>query len=370
MYAVTSVFLAALRQAHAVEVQVDAYRSNALVQAALPILDGSVTVDAGSRVRRQLSLTLAPEAGLWDTLAPTGTELRPKRGIRYPNGSVEWVPLGRFDVDTQRMGYAPSGTLSLTAPDRWVRVQRARFEAPATSVYGATVKSEIERLVTGAVPGITVANTATSTATVGAVAWDTDRDGAVDEMAKAIGAEAFFDVNGNLVIRDVPTLAGQAAVWTVDASATGVLLDADRERSRTRTYNVVVASSSATDGVAPFTPVTVADSDPTSPTYVGGAFGRVPYFYSSPLLATSGQATAAAQTILERVRGLAAQLSLESIVNPALDAGDVIDALLPPERYDMARPVEHHIVDKVTIPLTVGGTQSIATRSSRPEEEA
>lgn len=368
MFAVTTTFVAALRQAHTAVVQVDAWRSGSLVKASLPILDGAVTVDSGSKVRRVLNLTLGPEAGLWDLLAPTGTELRPKRGIRYPSGDVEWVPLGRFDVDTQAMGYAPGGTMTLTAPDRWVRVQRAKFEAPKESVPGATIRSEISRLVLEAVPGVTVTDTATSTATIGAVAWDTDRDAAVEAMAKAIGAEVFFDVDGNLVIRDVPTLTSRPSSWLVDASATGVLLDADRERNRQRTYNVVVVTSTTVDGSVPFSPVTVADNDATSPTYVGGAFGRVPYFYSDPLIKTTGQATSAGTTILERVRGLAAQLSLTSVVNPALDSGDVIDALLPRERPDMDRPVERHLVDKITVPLTIGGTQSVATRSSRPEE--
>lgn len=368
MYAVTPTFLSALRLAHTATVQVDAYRSGSLIYTALPVIGGDVTVDSGSQVRRTLNLTLAPDFGLWDTLAPTGVELRPQRGIRYPDGSTEWVPLGRFDVDVQKLGYAPSGNLTLTAPDRWTRVQRAQFESPAKSTPGATVKAEMARLVTEAIPGLSVINTATSTAVLRACVWDRDRAQAVIDLGKAIGAEAFFDNDGSLAIRDIPTLASQTPEWLVDSSSTGVMLNADRERNRQKTFNVVVASSTATDGSAPFAPVTVADNDVTSPTYVLGAFGRVPYFYASPLLTSTGQATTAAQTILERVRGLAAQLSLESIVNPALDCGDVINVLLPPQRKDLPRPVERHIVDRISIPLTIDGTQSIATRSSRPDE--
>lgn len=368
MYAVTATFLAALRLAHTAAVQVDAYRAGSLIATALPVIGGEVTVDSGSAVRRTLNLTLAPDAGLWDTLAPTGTELRPKRGIRYPSGVVEWVPLGRFVVDVQKLGYSPAGNLALTTPDHWADVQRAQFEAPFTSLPGALVRDEMARLVTLAISGLTVLNTTTSTSVLRSVAWERDRAAAVAAMGKAIGAEAFFDNAGALVVRDVPTLGAQTPDWLIDASVSGVLLNADRERNRQKTYNVVVVNSSITDGQPPFDPVTVADTDPTSPTYVSGAFGRVPYFYTSPLLTTTGQATVAGTAILERVRGLAAQLSLESIVNPALDAGDVIDVLLPAVRRDLARPVERHIIDRVTIPLTVAGSQAIDTRSSRPDE--
>ncbi len=366
MYAVSDTFLAALRNPHSVVVTVEAWRSGSLVASDLPVEGGQVTVDSGSRVRRKLDLTLAPETALWDTLAPVGTELRVRRGIRYPNGETETVPLGVFDVDVQRLGYTPGGRLALTAPDRWVRVQRAQFETPTKPTAGTRISAEIARLVTQAV-NVTPSNTASSTVNVPAVIWERDRDEAIGQLGKSIGAEAFFNPDGNVVIRDVPTLANPA-VWLVDASASGVLLAADRERNRQRTYNVVIVASDRTDGQAPFAPQTVADNDTTSPTYVGGPFGRVPYFFTSPLLTSAAQATAAGTTLLNRVRGLAAQLALESVVNPALDGGDVINVLLPPERADLPRPVERHIIDALTVPLTVDGTQSITTRSTRPDE--
>jgi hypothetical protein len=368
MYPVTATFQQALRASHTALVKLDAWRSGVLVAGDLPIVDGAVTVDARSKVRRVLSVSLTAEAGLWDTLAPVGTELRPKRGIRYPNGSIEWVPLGVFDVDVQAMAYGPGGRLDLTAPDRWAQVQRAKFEVPVNSVGGALVTTEMARLITEAVPGVSVTVTATSTAVLRQVVWERDRDAAVEDMGRAIGAEAFFGNDGNVVIRDVPQLASGAAAWMVDASESGVMLDAKRERNRQRTYNVVVVSTSVVDGRTPFAPVTVQDTDPNSPTRVSGPFGRVPHFYTSPLLTTTAQAQAAGVGLLAKVTGLAAQLTLDVTVNPALDSGDSIDVLLPREQIDMARPVERHVVDSVTIPLTVAGTQAITTRSTRPTD--
>jgi hypothetical protein len=213
---------------------------------------------------------------------------------------------------------------------------------------------------TGAVPDITVTNTATSTVTAGPLVWDTDRAGAAADLATSIGAEAYFDVTGNLVIADAPLL-GQTPAWTVDASPSGVLLSGDRVRDRARTYNVVVAYPSSLSGASPYAPVVVADTDPTSRTYVGGPFGRVPFRYTTPAMTTSAQALVAATALLNRVKAVNAQLNVTAVVHPGLDRGDVITVLTPDGS------TERHLVDAVTIPLDVAGTQQITTRSSRPE---
>ena len=74
-----------------------------------------------------------------------------------------------------------------------------------------------------------------------------------------------------------------------------------------------LVSSSNTDGTAPFAPQTVADTDPDSPTYVGGPMGRVPYFHTSPLIRTEAQALATGRTILNRVKSHAADLNVDSV---------------------------------------------------------
>lgn len=365
MQPVTADFLAALRGPHTSSIQLIARRDGVQVGGTLQVLSGQVTAEA-SRInspRRSLSVELAPARGLWDTLAPAGTLLLAYRGVRFINGTIERVPLGVFDVDEQSLGYGPSGGLSFTAPDLWVRTQRARFETPRTTSGSAlsaavTLASEAVAAGQGTLGG-------DFTVTHRGSVWERDREEAINELARTAGAWIYCDTTGRVTTRTVPTL-NDPPVWMVDASASGVMLDATRSRNRQRTYNVVVVSAGDTDGTAPFAPQTAADNDSTSDTYVGGAFGRVPYFYSSQLLTTTGQATAVANLMLRRVRGLAAQLDLTSVVNPALEPGDVIEVLLPARDGDTPL-VERHIVDSVTIPLTADGTQSIQTRSTRPE---
>lgn len=362
MYQVSATFLSALRSSHTVAVRVDAYSGTSLLASDLEVAAGAVTIGSGAGVRRTLDVTLA-DTSLWATLDTPGIELRVQRGIRYPDGRAELVPLGTFVLDQMSMRLAPGGGLQVrSAPDKWVYVQRAQFETPRGSTAGLTIRQQATTLVLQALPTTPVTIVQLTDATlVSRLVWDRDRSAAALDLIDSIGGEIFFDADGDLTVRPVPAVTG-APVWTVDASPTGVLIDGDRARDRSRAYNVVVASMSAVDGRTPFAPQTAADTDPTSPTYVGGPMGRVPHFYSSPSLRNTTQALAAATAKLQILRAPNAQVSLTSAVNPALDRWDVIDVYTPDGVH------ERHQVDTATIPLDVGGTQQITTRSSSPED--
>jgi hypothetical protein len=359
MYGVSDTFLQALRRSHAVVIRVDAYHDGDPLLEDIEITGGAVTVNPGTGVRRTLDCTIA-DAGLWSTLDVIGVELRPYRGIRYPDGSVETVPLGVFQLDAQSMQMAPGGIQVRSAPDRWAKVQRAQFETPEPSVRTNTIKAEALRLVADAVDFNTAALLTNDFTPVGAIVWDRDRAAAATDLATSIACDIFFDVDGDLVIRDAPHLSA-TPVWTIDASASGVMLGGELARDRSRTYNVVIASMGAVDGRTPFPPQKVEDSDPTSRTFTMGPFGRVPYFYSSPTLRSAPQALTAARALLNRLKAINAQFTLDAVCNPALDRGDVITVLTPTGINEL------HMIDSMTIPLDVGGPQRITTKSSRPE---
>ena len=243
-------------------------------------------------MRRTLNLQLAPWPGLFDKLAPFGTEIAVTAHVRYTNRTTVDIPMGVFDVDSQDFTEGGGG-LSLTAPDKWVRVQRARFIGPKAATRGSLVTGQIAALIREALGASEpVVITATSKATMRTTVWgEPDRDKAILDLAKSIGAWVYFDRNGVATIADLPT-AGKTANWLVDASATGVLTELDRQRDRSRTYNVVVVSSSASDGEL-FPTQYVWDDDPDSPTFAGtnpktaanvGPFGIVPYLFETPTI--------------------------------------------------------------------------------------
>lgn len=372
-------FLEALRGPHTAVVDIEAWRGRQRLDVDFAGAKGAVTISADSAVRRKLSVTFPPSPGLWDILSPIGTELRPRRGIRFPNGATEMVPLGQFFIDEQSIGYGPGDGLQITAPDRWAHVQRARFVAPRASTPGITVIAQIVMLlqeVLGVAHPILIQSHAD--AFVGALVWEQDRDKAILDLAKSIGCEVFFDADGNVVIRDLP-VEWAPPVWLANSGNRGVLSKASRTRSRSRTYNVVVASTAATDGTVPFDPVRVGDDDVTSQTYAGpppfndvtlaGPFGLVPLFYTSENLKTADQAKWAATVLLQKAKGLSAQLSMDQVVNPAVEAGDVWDIVLPPETPRGVAPVERHVIDSATVPLDVDSVQTVDTRSTRPDDD-
>lgn len=336
--------------------------------------DGAVTVDATSKVRRTLRLTLPASEATWNVLDTPGGEITVTQGFRYLDGTTELVPLGVFIVDQDSIGYGPSGQITVAAPDRWVKVQRNRFGLNRSSVKTNLAWQEIKRLVEAAFPAPYAfpgwAQLETSgTSPVGSLLWDDgDREAAILDLCRSNGVEVFFDAQGYGVLRTVPTLTpASSPVWLVDAGRSGVMIDGLRTRDRSTLRNVYIISSTATD-VNP-SPVEVKNTTDGDPLNVNGPMGYVAEDWSSPSFRSTSQMRSAGLTRLSKSLGFAKQLSLTAVGNPALDAQDVIQALLPKIDRNTPRPSELHIIDTVTHPLAPSGTQDIATRSTRPDTD-
>ncbi|HWD83338.1 MAG TPA: DUF5047 domain-containing protein, partial [Kribbella sp.] len=179
-------FLAALRSSHA-KVSTVTHRNLVTgTETVLDVEDGTVTVDANSNVRRSLSLTLPADQPTWDVLDTPGGEITVRQGIRFVDGTTETVPLGVFVVDQDQINYGPGGTIVLTCPDRWVKVQRNRFGTIRSSHRHNAGWREIQRLVQGAWPGSAYPFPGWSeldksaTDEVGSLLWDDgDREAAI-----------------------------------------------------------------------------------------------------------------------------------------------------------------------------------------------
>lgn len=343
---------------------------------------GSISDTSKPGVRRTLSAQLAPSPGMYDLLSKPGTRLNAYAHVRLTSRSTVTIPMGVFEVDRETIADGKGG-VSLTAPDKWRRIQRARLVRPYTTIPGRTVVSgltvvgQIVSLMRDALGNTEPVQVLTTNMTrTGPLTWERDRDKAILELAKSIGCWVYFDRDGVFTIADLPR-QWRSADWTIDASENGVLLSLDRSKSLEGTYNVVMVSSSNYEGEK-FPPVVVWDNDPSSPTYAGtnpatapssaGPFGVVPYFWETPILETTAAAQRAALTILARTRGLSSQVSLSQVPNPALDALDALDVLPPRERYDMPRVVERHVADTITHPFGVSTAQNIEARSTSSEE--
>lgn len=335
-------------------------------------VDGTITDDATSNVRRSLSLTLAGVQSVFDTLNIPGGEITVVQRFVYPDQSTDDVPHGVYIVDQQQLDYAPSGQITMTCPDRWLKVQRNKFGLSRASVPTNTASAEIKRLVEGAWPGSTYPFPGWSVldesalTQVGSLMWDDgDREGAILSLCQANSLEVFFDRTGMAVLRKVPVLTPTSVpVWNVDSGASGVMTAATRSQDWSNTRNVIIVSTSATDVV--FDPVECKDTTFGDPLDVTGTLGYVPEEWSSPALRNSDQAKAAGLTRLRKRLGSAYTVSLSAVQNPCLDAEDVIGIQYPQVDPNTGPLTDVQILDSVTHPLSTTGTQDMQTRSTRP----
>jgi len=335
----------------------------------LPIQAGSVTVDAGSEIRYTCSITVSDIAYLprleSDPLAPYGNILKLHRGVRYTNGQVERVPIGVFVID-QAGGDLDIGPLTVTGKGLESVLQANKLTEPYSTTGTTTHVGAITALVTAVMPSASISSSGVTDDQIPATkTWDVDADrwAACRELARAIGAECFFDAAGTLVIRDIPPAPEAATpVWEVASAEGGVMVSAEVTMSLAGLYNGVRCQSdgNSVDNTAPVSAQAV-DSDPLSPTRWGGPLGYRLKIVKSPLYKDAPQCAAAAARLLPQVLGPNRTVGLRTVPNPALEAGDCIRVVygdIPPEL---------HTVQSLTIPLVAAGDFPVGTRSGVEE---
>ncbi|MEU3285581.1 DUF5047 domain-containing protein [Streptomyces longwoodensis] len=345
----------------------DVYYAGVLTASRLPFTAGSVTVDRGSKTRRTISLTVAdPKYLPWDatdTLASYGQQLVASRGIRYSDGSEEWVPLGTFRIN-EPGGDVHFGPVTVTGASMECAVQDDKFQAPATTRGQSTCVDAITTLIHQTLPDAVVVNL-TSGARNPAVAiadWDAgaDRWEAVAQIAAAMQAEIYVDAQNRFVITDLPDLVNGTVAWDIAEGEGGTLISAARSMPRTGVYNAVVASGENTASGSVPVSATSKDLDPTSPTLWGGPFGKVTKFISSALWTTTGACQSAADYALFDATAPSVQESIDSLPNPALEGNDIV-------RLIRAGRKTRALVQAVTVPLTATEAFSITLRGNKEE---
>ncbi|MFE5159147.1 DUF5047 domain-containing protein [Streptomyces sp. NPDC056697] len=346
--------------------QVDAYYNGVLTRSNIPITDGSVTVDRGSKVRRNLSLTIADLSLIpWDAtdpLAVYGQQLVVSRGIQFPD-VAEMVPLGTFRIN-EPSADVHTGPITLTGTSSEAIIQEDAFMAPATTRGYSTCVDAITYLIRQTLPSAAIVNLTAGARnpTCPIVVWDAgaDRWDAVVQIATAMQAEIYVDAINRFVIADVPDPLTSPVVWDVADGEGGTLVSAARTMSRNNVYNAVVVSSENTASNATPVSAVATDNDPNSPTRWGGPFGRKPLAITTALATTQAGCQSIANYKLADLIAPNVQTSASSLPNPALEAGDCI-------RISAAGRKELSIVQSFTVPLTPEGDFPLTLRASKED---
>lgn len=348
-----------IRRSHEVVAYVDATSpTNEPIR--LRVVSGSVTVDRSATVRRTCNVScidptgnLTPE-GPESSVTPFGTELRPFRGVRYADGSVEIIPLGVFCVTRVRVSASPDGVkLDIEASDRSWKISRDKFIDPYIIAEDSNVVAAIMSLVERTFPEVqydVVTNEATTPTTLMYKPND-DPWKVIKELATSIGCDAFFDREGRFALAP---LSHSSVVFSYETNQANTVLSIGTEFSAVPGYNGVIVENNNLGSEVPPIRVTVWDENPSSPTYHYGPYGEVPYYHSDNIVQTEGEAMVVGQQILRSFLGVSASLSVSAVVNPDLEGGDAVEV------YDSLTKVSgRYTVEAFDVPLMASESQEL-----------
>ena len=299
-------------------------RENRAAEGGLKFLPGSaVNATLSSRVSRTMTLvvdqSLYPE-NPGDLLAPYGNRLRATRGIQFADGAkYSWTV---FTGRIQQPILAPDGTCVVPAADRSLEVAEFGFQVPTNSQAGDTVNAEVTRLISDAVSDAVFGASDTFSQTVPQLTWESDRAGAVDEMATAVGAFWYALANGSFVLRRYAWTVATPPLLTLSDGQGGILVGSP-SRDRSSVWNSIGVSGERADGSGPVF-AAAEDSNPASPTYVRGPFGRRHLHVSLQTPSTQGAAQTAANEWLKRSIGLFETWRWSQPPDAAQELGDVV----------------------------------------------
>jgi hypothetical protein len=331
----------------------------------LAVIDGSVTSSSSDDVRSKLNITVSEKWPLAtnDLLMPYGNEIFVERGIEYGNGQREWVGLGYYRIDTDQQETVPDGPITLQCPDRMQGVIDAQFTSPRQFAATVTRRQMTASLLTDVYPDVQIIwdDALVADAPIGrSVIEDVDRFGMLSALMTSLGKVGYFDYRGIFVVSTAPSVTGSPS-WTVDAGQNGVMTKMSRNLTRQGVKNIFVVIGDGADTAFPVRAV-VGDYGPNSPTRVGGRFGPVPGFFSNPLVLDNAQARTAGTELLKKSLGLPYQVTLGAVFNSAVEVNDVVAVRYPNRSRSRTLRTEIHVLDDVTIPLSVESEIALQTR--------
>jgi hypothetical protein len=339
---------------------VESWLGGTLLAASVPVVNGGEESDRSLRVPERVSFTVPRVADGVDwspvegsALASDGQRLHVKLGVGLSQGQVEWFTRGRFliqdsEVNGDQVDVVAVGMLAL--------IDEARLISPYQP--SGTLVSTLRGLLE---PALTVLVDAglTDRSVPSAINYDEDRLGAVLELLDAWPAAGYIDPEGFL--QAVPATQSTAPVIQLTDGVGGTVIRASGGSKRDGAQNVIVARGTASDGSA----VQGVSYLTYGPKSYSGNFNPlpVPYFFSSPLLTTIGQCTAAANTIRDRkIRENAREYRVQMVPHPALQFGDVI-GLTSASLGLAAVPCS---IESLSLPYTVaGGSMPAMTLTAR-----
>jgi hypothetical protein len=365
---ISDAFRSAIRTGYVISSAVDVLAGGIVVHGGLSVNDGKFTLDrtAAQRRRCSLSVTVTDLSTIpvdeSSPLVPFGNEISVSCGWVNPaTGLAERVAMGIYamtDVVVSDTGVDLS--IAIDGYDRsWVVSQR-KLAAPYVVAAGTDLATAIQALINSVYAGLTynIVPTAPAGITTPAATFAEGADpwAAALTLADAGGYELYFDALGVVTARPIPDPGSQAPVWTYSPAGDAVPSSIVRRFTRVGVSNDFSVSSSGSNVSAPVR-ARVSDSNATSPTFTGGAFGDIPTFSTSSLVTSTAAATAAATKALAASLGASEILTVTGVPAPMFDVDDVLSVGSP--RLNVAG---NYVTDAATLSLRHDGQTQLTLR--------
>ena len=371
MYPVSADFKEAVRKSHSTTVKIEIYdMANGTILSTASPISGEVTIDNRRSIRRECTLefvdtdgTLVPTNNISSVLLPYNREVKIYRGIVFPDGTEELVPLGVFVITSVDITETSQGVkVAIRGSDRSLILARAKFTNHEFYIDEGTAKeTAIEQILKYRYPKVKTIFPATNQVTTllyPTLDQSSDPWREALKIAESASMDLYFDENGIARMRPIPDPDKGTAVATYTDGSDSVLIQLARSLSTDETYNGVIFTGEGTNlsiGVLG----EAWDDNPSSPTY-RRTYGEVPKFMSSPTVLTVAEAEEAARAELRKVIGASEKITWDQIVNPAHDVYDLVKVTRSPVGIDKVL-----MLDAISIPLAANGTMNAIGRTRR-----
>jgi len=353
-----------VKQSYTADIKCEILNSELAVLQELDIEDGQVSTDRDSDTRTTARFTLAdPDLAL--STADVDDLLHPLSG-NYIRAYRQGVLLGTFVTGRYEVQESHDDfRIQLRAYDISHAVQRNKFsehwEVDIGTPYTQAIKDIIKDVRPDARFIFPQLEYVTPRLHFGESESDSDRWGACLEMAESFGYHLYYNENGILVLKREPSIERATVEWTFEEGEYNILTEADKTVDDTDIYNVVVVIGENTDNDEPVVSI-VKDENPSSPTYVNGPVGEIPYFLNSQYITSEDQAKELAEARLRQVAGVPEEISIECVPHPGLKADSVVEI-----KSSKAKIEGKYLVESSTLPLEYGRPMQLTMKSKRVE---
>lgn len=265
-----------------------------------------------------------------DTLAPFGSELSVAvlitAGTFQERVQMGWYPIDDVpDAQDQLLAFGDrrivvGSRVGLDLQDRFLRVQRDRFDVPGSPPSRASVLTEAQRIT-----GLQIVREVPDATIPTSFAYEEERLDPLYDLLEFADAIPYMRPDGTLGQRPI---SWGAAVDVVTDGDGGTIVELKRSMSSDKVYNrIAVRSSSNDDNQQILASAEITDGPLRARNRDGSPspYGRVTYYYSSDLIQTRAQAQKYADQQLPRVSTLrVAERQMTELFNPLRQVGDVL----------------------------------------------